>query len=325
MAQPPTPSPTKSSPAVLERWSVADMPDLTGRTVIVTGANSGLGFYTAQALARNGAAVTMAVRDVAKGATARDLMGPLKGELEVWRLDLSDLESVRTFAKEWSPTHEGGLDLLINNAGIMAIPRRVSADGFEMQFATNHLGHFALTGLLLPAFVAVPHSRVVNVSSGAHRMARRMNFDDLMGEHKYSKWGAYGQSKLANLLFTSELQRRLAANDLTVTASAAHPGWAATNLQGVGPSMSGASLEGKITALANKVIAQSPQMGALPTLFAATMPGLPGNSYVGPGGLGEMRGHPKLVDRSESAKDPQQAARLWRVSEELTDVHFPLD
>jgi len=311
--------------ATRQRWTVADMPDLTGRTALVTGANSGLGFHTAQALARSGASVTMAVRDVTKGNEAQELMGPVSGNLEVWRLDLSDLDSVRTFAQAWSTEHSGGLDLLINNAGIMAIPRRESTDGHELQFATNHLGHFALTGLLLPALVAIPHSRVVNVSSSAHRMARRMNFEDLMGEKKYSKWGAYGQSKLANLLFTSELQRRLSANDLTVTASAAHPGFAATNLQGVGPSMRGAKFEGRITALVSNLIAQSPQMGALPVLFAATMPGLPGDSYVGPGGRGEVKGHPKLVDRSQSAKDVSQAQRLWSVSEELTEVTYPLD
>ena len=308
-----------------QRWTVTDMPDLTGRTALVTGANSGLGFYTAQALARSGASVTMAVRDVAKGNRARELMGPVRGSLEVWQLDLSDLGSVRTFASAWSSAHTSGLDLLINNAGIMAIPRRTSADGHEMQFATNHLGHFALTGLLLPALVAIPHSRVVNVASSAHRMARRINFEDLMGEKSYSKWGAYGQSKLANLLFTSELQRRLAANDLSVTASAAHPGYAATNLQSVGPSMSGSNLGSKLTAVANKVFAQSAQMGALPILFAATMPGLPGDSYVGPDGRGEVKGYPRLVDRSGAAKDVSQARRLWDVSEELTGVVYPLD
>lgn len=317
-------SPTTDS-ALKFRWTAVDMPDLTGRTAIVTGANSGIGFYTAQALARNGAAVTMAVRDVAKGERAREAMGPVKGGVEVRPLDLSDLTSVRSFADAWSQAHTGGLDLLINNAGIMAIPRRESADGFELQLATNHLGHFALTGLLLPALVAIPNSRIVNVASGAHRIARRIDFNDLMGETKYSKWGAYGQSKLANLLFTSELQRRLSTNGLSVNAYAAHPGYAATNLQSVGPAMSGSSLEGKMTALANKVIAQSPQMGALPTLFAATMPGLPGDSYVGPSGIGEMRGHPKLVDRSAAAKDPGQARRLWEVSEQLTGVRYPLD
>jgi len=306
------------------RWTVADMPDLTGRRAIVTGANSGLGFYTTQALARNGAAVTMAVRDLDKGNRARDLMGPLPGDIEIRELDLADLASVRAFAESWSLDHPSGLDLLINNAGVMAIPRRTSTDGYEMQFATNHLGHFALTGLLLPALIAIPHSRIVNVASGAHRMVRRLNFDDIMGEKRYSKWGAYGQSKLANLLFTSELQRRLAADDLSVTASAAHPGYAATNLQGVGPAMTGASVEGALTALANKVIAQSPQMGALPILFAATMPGLPGNSYVGPDGFAEMRGYPRLVDRSEAAKDHAQAHRLWEVSEELTEVPYPI-
>lgn len=320
-----TTNPASNTHVSPQRWTVADMPDLTGRTALVTGANSGLGYYTAQALARSGAAVTMAVRDVAKGEQAKELMGPLRGELEVRPLDLSDLNSVRTFSEGWSLAHPGGLDLLINNAGIMAIPRRQSADGHELQFATNHLGHFALTGLLLPALIAIPHSRVVNVSSSAHRMARRINFEDLMGEKSYSKWGAYGQSKLANLLFTSELQRRLAANDLTVTASAAHPGYAATNLQSVGPQMSGSSIGSKLTSIANKVIAQSPQMGALPTLFAATMPGLPGNSYVGPGGRGEMKGHPKLVDRSQAAKDIRQAQELWQVSQELTAVTYPLD
>ncbi|MGA1146184.1 MAG: oxidoreductase [Candidatus Nanopelagicales bacterium] len=321
----PTATAGSSGPTTHQRWTVADMPDLTGRTAIVTGANSGLGFYTAQALARNGAAVTMAVRDEAKGERARELLGPVRGAVEVRRLDLGSLASVRAFSDSWSSDHAGGLDLLINNAGIMAIPRRESADGHELQFATNHLGHFALTGLLLPALVAIPHSRVVNVASGAHRMARRINFEDLMGEKKYSQWGAYGQSKLANLLFTTELQRRFEANDLTVTAAAAHPGFAATNLQGVGPAMRGARLEGKLTALANKVIAQSPQMGSLPILFAATVPGLAGNSYVGPGGRGEIKGHPRLVGRSSAAQDLAQARELWDVSEELTGVHFPLD
>ncbi len=311
--------------ATTQRWTAANMPDLTGRTVIVTGANSGLGYCTAQALAHNGASVTMAVRDVAKGEQAKQTMGRLRGTLDVQQLDLSDLASVRAFSAAWSAGNPQGLDLLINNAGIMAIPRRESTDGHELQFATNHLGHFALTGLLLPALVAVPHSRVVNVSSSAHRMARRINFDDLMGIKKYSKWGAYGQSKLANLLFTSELQRRFTENDLTVTTSAAHPGFAATNLQGVSPHMRGAKLEGRLTALANKVIAQPANMGALPILFAATMPGLPGNSYVGPSGRGEVKGYPKLVDRSTAAKDAEQARRLWQVSEALTGVRYPLD
>jgi len=319
-----SPAPPTSSKA-RHRWTVTDMPDLTGRAAIVTGANSGIGFYTAQALARSGADVTLAVRDEAKGGRARELMGPTPGAVHVRCLDLSDLSSVRSFASEWSRDYDGGLDLLINNAGVMAIPYRQSADGYELQFATNHLGHFALTGLLLPALVAVPHSRIVNVSSGAHRMVRRINVDNLTDENGYSKWNAYGQSKLANLLFTLELQRRLEANDLTVTCSAAHPGWAATGLQSAGPTMSGSWWEARIAELANTVLAQSAESGALPTLFAATTPGLPGNSYIGPDGMGEMRGHPKPVGRSDAAQDLQQAEQLWRASEELTAVTFPFD
>jgi NAD(P)-dependent dehydrogenase (short-subunit alcohol dehydrogenase family) len=206
----------------------------------------------------------------------------------------------------------------------MAIPRRTTADGFEMQFGTNHLGHFALTGLLLPALVARTRARVVTVSSGAHKMGR-MNFDDLMGEKKYSAWRTYGQSKLSNLLFTSELQRRLDANSLPIHAMAAHPGYANTNLQAVAPEMNGRAWMKTPMEYANKILAQSAEMGALPTLFAATAAGLPGNSYVGPDGFMEQRGHPRLVDRSTAAKNHFDAVRLWDVSEQLTGVHYPFD
>ncbi len=308
------------------RWTAADLPDLTGRVVIVTGANSGIGLVTALELARHGADVTLAVRDQAKGEAARSriLDQAPAAAVSVGRLDLADLASVRAFADEWSLAHPQGLDLLVNNAGVMAIPQRVTADGFEMQFGTNHLGHFALTGLLLPALVARPRSRVVSVSSGAHRFGS-MDFADLMGERRYRSWGAYGQSKLANLLFTAELQRRLDANGIATLAMAAHPGYAATNLQAVGPQMSGRAWLTKPMDLANRVLAQSAEMGALPTLFAATAPGLPGNSYVGPDGFMEQRGHPRLVDRSKAAKSRDDAARLWLVSEELTGVTYPLD
>ncbi len=218
----------------------------------------------------------------------------------------------------------GRLDLLINNAGVMAPPRRLSREGYELQFAVNHLGHFALTGLLLPALVAQPRSRVVTVSSGAHRMGR-MSFDDLMGERSYSSWRAYGQSKLANLLFTSELQRRLDANSIPIHAMAAHPGFAVTNLQSVGPRMSGRSWLEKPTDVATRVLGQPAEMGALPTLFAATAPGLPGNSYIGPDGFLEQRGHPRLVDRTKAAKNAADARRLWDTSETITGVHYPLD
>ena len=202
----------------------------------------------------------------------------------------------------------------------MAIPRRETADGFEMQLGTNHLGHFALTGLLLDSLAAVPDSRVVTVSSAAHRFGR-MDFDDLMGTRRYNAWRAYGQSKLANLLFTGELQRRLQHAGLPVTAMAAHPGYAATNLQGVAPSMRGSSVGERVTELGNRLFAQPATMGALPTLYAATAPGLPGDTFVGPDGLLGQRGHPRVVGRSRAATSRADAERLWSVSEELTGVH----
>jgi NAD(P)-dependent dehydrogenase (short-subunit alcohol dehydrogenase family) len=229
-------------------WTEADLLDLAGRRVVVTGANSGLGFETARALAQHGAEVTLAVRSVAKGEDAAERIRSVapSAALAVAELDLADLASVRAFVKRWTEDHPDGLHLLVNNAGVMAIPRRETADGFEMQLGTNHLGHFALTGLLLDSLAAVPGARVVTVSSAAHRFGR-MDFGDLMGVRRYNAWLAYGQSKLANLLFTSELQRRLERAGLPVTALAAHPGYAATNLQGVAPSMRGSSLEERLS------------------------------------------------------------------------------
>lgn len=294
--------------------------------MIVTGANSGIGLVTARELAGRGADVTLAVRDPQRGQDALDqiLATHPDASVRAARLDLADLSSVREFAATWATDHPAGLDLLINNAGVMAIPRQETADGFERQFGTNHLGHFALTGLLVPALVARPRSRVVTVSSGAHRFGR-MDFADLMGARRYSPWRAYGQSKLANLLFTSELQRRLAAAGVGVRAVAAHPGYASTNLASVGPRMRGRDWALRPVELANRLIAQSADMGALPTLFAATYPGLPGNSYVGPDGFAEQRGYPRLVDRSRKAKSAADAATLWTMSERLTGVRYPLD
>lgn len=302
-------------------WTANDIPDLTGRRAIVTGANSGLGWETARALAAHGAEVTFAVRDLAKGeSAAQEIREVTPGAaLEVSRLDLADLSSIDEFAWLWREAHPDGLDLLINNAGIMAIPRRETADGFEMQLGTNHLGHFALTGRLLDALR--PGSRVVTVSSGAHRFGK-MNFDDLMGEQKYGAWSAYGQSKLANLLFMRELARRLAAAHRETISVAAHPGYASTHLQAVGPQMRGRSWEARIMGLANKVVAQSAEKGALPTLYVATTPDIANGSYAGPSGLGETRGHPKLVGMSSAAKDDEAAGRLWTVSEEITGVHY---
>jgi NAD(P)-dependent dehydrogenase (short-subunit alcohol dehydrogenase family) len=289
------------------RWSAADLPDLHGRTVVVTGANSGIGLVTARELARVGAHVVLAVRDDERGRAAA---ATITGSSEVRRLDLADLASVRAFAESWT----GDLDVLVNNAGVMAVPKQVTVDGFELQLATNHLGHFALTNLLLPAIV----DRVVTVSSGAHRMGR-IALDDLNWQRRrYHPWAAYGQSKLANLLFTLELERRLTAAGSAVRALAAHPGYAATNLQ----SHSANPLTSVVMSVANRVIAQSDAQGALPTLYAATTD-LPGGSYVGPDGYQEMRGHPTLVPRSSAAADPELAAALWTASEQLTGTAFP--
>jgi NAD(P)-dependent dehydrogenase (short-subunit alcohol dehydrogenase family) len=290
-------------------WTAADLPDLTGRTAIVTGANSGIGRVAARELARAGARVIVAVRSTDKGEQAA---AEMSGDVEVRRLDLADLASVHAFADGV----QGDVDLLINNAGVMAVPQSSTVDGFEMQIGTNHLGHFALTNLLLDRITG----RVVSVASGAHR-AGAIRLDDLNWERpgSYNAWRAYGQSKLANLLFIAELQRRLEAAGSTVIATAAHPGWSATHLQ----QHTGSRLQDALMQIGNWVIAQSDEMGALPTLYAATAD-IPGNSYVGPGGFQELRGRPKLVDRTARAKDAEVAGQLWDLSEKLTGVQFPL-
>ena len=289
-------------------FSRNQMPDLTGQTAIVTGANSGIGRAAARALADSRARVVLAVRDTDKG---REAAAAMPGDTDVRRLDLADLASVREFAAAW----EGEIDLLVNNAGVMVPPLSRTADGFELQFGTNHLGHFALTNLLLEQVTG----RVVTVSSGGHRMGS-IDFDDLNWERKpYKAWRAYGQSKLANLLFTSELQRRLTAAGSPVLATAAHPGYAATNLQ----FHSQRRALDLISVVGNRLIAQDEDGGALPTLFAAVAD-VPGDGYAGPGGFMEVRGAPKLVKRSRAAQDAVLARRLWEVSEELTGVRFPL-
>ncbi|MET7698978.1 oxidoreductase [Streptomyces sp. NPDC005485] len=291
------------------KWNASDIPDQTGRTAVVTGANSGLGIATVEALAGAGAHVVLAVRDVGRGEAAA---ATVKGSVEVRRLDLADLASVREFAAGW----QGRLDLLINNAGVMNVPESSTKDGFETQFGTNHLGHFALTNLLLPHIT----DRVVTVSSGAHKMpgSPRINFGNLNLTGEYAPITAYSQSKLANLLFTLELQSRLAEAGSSVRALAAHPGWASTGLQGHDAS----ALRRVLMKVGNRFIAQDNKAGALPTLYAAVQD-LPGASYVGPDGFGEMRGAPALVGRSAAASDPVSALRLWTASEELTGVTFP--
>jgi NAD(P)-dependent dehydrogenase (short-subunit alcohol dehydrogenase family) len=297
-------------------WDDEDIPDQSGRTAIVTGANSGLGLVTARELARAGASVVMACRNLDKGHAAVEEVRAAVPDAQVQldELDLASLASVRGFADRFKATHDG-LDLLINNAGVMGTPRRRTADGFELQFGTNHLGHFALTTALVETMEGREDARVVTLSSTAHKMGR-INFDNLNGDRHYFRWNAYGQSKLANLLFALELDRRLRAAGSTVKSLAAHPGYAATNLQSAGPPM----FDRLVMVASNALIAQSDEMGALPILYAATQPGLEGGTYVGPDGFQEQRGHPKIVQPSGRARDPETARRLWEVSERMTAV-----
>ncbi len=300
----------------MSKWTAADIPSQRGRLAIVTGANSGLGKSDAWELARAGATVIIACRNIGKGEEAaaqitRDVPG---ADLRVEQLDLADLDSVRAFAERLP---EDRLDLLINNAGVMAPPRQLTADGFESQLGTNHLGHFALTGQLLGRLLAAPEPRVVTVSSGAHRMGR-IRFDDLQGERHYFAWLAYGQSKLANLMFCFELQRRATEAGTALTSMAAHPGYSATNLQFAAPRLP----DRIVMRVTNPLLAQGSRMGALPTLYAATVPDLPGGSFVGPDGFFESRGHPKVVTAAGRAYDEQAWRRLWEVSEQLTGVRY---
>jgi NAD(P)-dependent dehydrogenase (short-subunit alcohol dehydrogenase family) len=297
-----------------DTWTEQHIPDQRGRVAVVTGANTGLGFETARMLAERGAAVVLAVRDIKKG---RQAAARIAGDVTVQALDLTSLESIRSAAAELRTAHPR-IDLLINNAGVMYTPKQTTADGFELQFGTNHLGHFALTGLLVNQLLPVPGSRIVTVSSVGHRIRAAIHFDDLQWQHSYNRVGAYGQAKLANLMFTYELQRRLAPHGTTV-AVAAHPGVSNTELMRNSP----AALRVPLGWLA-PLITQKAEMGALPTLRAATDPTVIGGQYYGPGGRGEVRGYPKLVTSSTESHDQVTQQRLWAVSEELTGVTFPL-
>jgi len=312
----------------MSTWTAAEMPDQTGRTVVVTGANTGLGKEAARAFTAKGADVVLACRSEAKARDAKadiEADGP-DGSLTVLELDLADLDSVRAFADAFTDAFDD-LHVLANNAGVMAIPRRETADGFETQFGVNHLGHFALTGLLLDALRATgtgtDPARVVTMSSGVHERGR-IDFDDLHGERSYDKWDAYAQSKLANLLFAYELDRRIEAADAPVESLAAHPGYAATDLQRRGPEMMGSTLRTVGMRLANAVLAQPAAQGVLPFLYAATMPDASGGEYYGPGGLANMRGAPERQRSSKRSYEEGTAYRLWSVSEEQTGVGYDL-
>jgi NAD(P)-dependent dehydrogenase (short-subunit alcohol dehydrogenase family) len=298
------------------RWTSEDVPGQQGRLAVITGANTGLGFETARVLAARGASVVLAVRDTDKGkAAAARIAGTAPGaDLTVQPLDLASLDSIRAAAAELRARHPR-IDLLVNNAGVMFPPRQTTPDGFELQLGTNHLGHFALTGLLLEQMLPVPGSRVVTVSSLAHRIRARINFDDLQSERSYRRVAAYSQSKLANLMFTYELQRRLSGAGTTI-AVAAHPGLAATELTRNTPATA--------ALLYARLLSQTPAMGALPTLRAATDPGVLGGQYYGPGGLLGTRGYPKPAQSSRQSHDTALQHRLWTVSEQLTGITFPV-
>jgi NAD(P)-dependent dehydrogenase (short-subunit alcohol dehydrogenase family) len=300
----------------VSKWTAADIPSQRGRLAVVTGANSGLGKSDAWELARAGATVIIACRNTEKGehAAAQIARDVPEADLRVEQLDLADLDSVRAFAERLP---EDRLDLLINNAGVMAPPRQLTADGFESQLGTNHIGHFALTGQLLGRLLAADEPRVVTISSGAHRMGR-IRFDDLQGERHYFAWLAYGQSKLANLMFCFELQRRATEAGTALKSMAAHPGYSATNLQFAAPRLP----ERIVMRVTNPLLAQGAKMGALPTLYAATVPDLPGGTFVGPDGFLEGRGHPKVVTAAGHAYDEEAWRRLWEVSEQLTGVRY---
>jgi NAD(P)-dependent dehydrogenase (short-subunit alcohol dehydrogenase family) len=295
----------------MAKWSANDIPDLSGKTAVVTGANSGLGYETTLALAGHGAHVVMACRDERRGSEALERVRTElpQSSVELSLLDLADLTSVRKFAEGYAGERDR-LDILVNNAGVMALSeRRTTADGFEMQLGTNHFGHYALTGLLLPQLLARPGGRVVSVTSFGH-IVGRMNFDDLQWERSYRKWLAYGRSKLANLLFIFELDRRARAAGTGVIAAVAHPGYANTNLQ------SGTSFQW------SNFMAQSAADGALPQLYAATAPDVQSGEFFGPSGFMQQHGAPKRVKAMKKAYDTDSARRLWEVSEQLTGVTY---
>jgi NAD(P)-dependent dehydrogenase (short-subunit alcohol dehydrogenase family) len=302
-------------------WTASRLADLSGRVAVVTGATGGIGGPVARELARAGARLVLATRDPGRGAAAREAIRAAvpAAAVEAEALDLASLASVRGFAERFTAAYEGP-DILVNCAGVMAVPHGRTADGFELQFGVNHLGHFALTGLLIDGMKRRAGARVVTVSSLNHRWGR-IDFEDPQLDRGYRPWRAYNQSKLANLLFAFELDRRLGAGHAAVESLAAHPGYSATGLQaGIGD-----RLQRGFFLFTNRVFAQSPERGALPVLYAAAAPGLPGGTYVGPDGVGGIGGHPRVALASAAARDPALASRLWELSEQLTGVRYDVE
>ncbi len=305
-----------------QRWTFDDMPDLTGKTAMVSGANSGVGFCTCRALAAKGAQVVMACRNLEKGqAAAQAILKEFPhAALELMALDLADLHSVRAFVFAFGEKH-ARLHLLVNNAGLMATPYRRTADGFELQLGVNHLGHFAMTGMLLEQILAAGEARVVTVTSAVYS-GGRINFADLNSQQKYARWGAYAQSKLANLLFAGELQRRLESGGYAAISLAAHPGYSATNLQITGPGLDNDRVLLGLMKFGNALFAQPACMGALPVLYAVSSPDARGGDLIGPGGWLGLRGYPVRMQAEKGGSDLVVAERLWEVSEEMTGVRY---
>lgn len=312
----------QESKDINSKWSILDIPDQSGKVAIVTGANSGTGYEVSKALASKGTEVILACRDVEKGESAVEKIKKEfpKSSLKVMVLDLAELSSVKNFSQLFRENYKS-LDILCNNAGIMATPELKSKDGFELQLGTNHLGHFALTGFLMDRILKTPKSRIVNVSSSAH-MSGKIDFDDLMKEKEYSRFSSYSQSKLANLLFSNELQRRLEAKGHSAISVGAHPGLTATNLATSGPGYGRGRILKSIISFVTKLIGQSAAMGALPILYASTSIDVNGGDYIGPGGFRGIRGYPKKVESSKESHDQEVARKLWDISTELTKTKY---
>lgn len=306
------------------QWNETKLPDLSGKVILITGANSGLGFQGSKVFASKGASVVMACRNMDKGKAALEEIQKEqpKAQLALLPLDLSDLDSVKFFADRFKKQYKQ-LDVLCNNAGVMFLPFRKTKQGFEMQFGTNHLGHFALTGLLLERLLSTDNSRIVTTSSMYHRSGK-MDFVNLNGEKKYDKYKAYAASKLANLFFAYELQRKLKAASSSTISVACHPGFTATNLQLAGPIMEGSAFKTSVMKVFNRLMAQDVQMGTLPMLYAATEKDVQGGDYIGPSGFKEIRGYPTKVKSIPISYDEAIASKLWEVSQQWTGISYPL-
>ena len=306
----------------IKQWLNQYLPDLSGKTIIITGANSGIGYEAARLLAYKGAHIVLTSRNIERGKqAASNIRSQIpNASIKVEQLDLAELDSIAAFSKRVLRSYDR-IDVLINNAGVMALPYQKTRHGFEMQFGTNHLGHFALTGRLMPRLLKNPHARIVTVSSSAHQIGK-ISFDNLHWDIGYKRWKAYGQSKVANLFFTYELQRKLNTAGSSAIAVAVHPGWAATNLQTAAPIMENSRFKTRLYSWLNTQFAQSAEMGALPTVYAAAAEKVRGGQYVGPDGFSEAKGFPKITKSNNYSYNKEIAAQLWQVSEKLTGVHF---